>query len=138
MKIQDRRGGATAAADLLTTTISMETHGPCGPGIFNQWLVAHTQKPNSNIAKNLQRVKTFEEDTTPSLKTTFNKSFLLFRVVNLEFYELIYSQDKRGCVQIMMKTRYAEIAEHLDGGHGKQRNFFQSVELKLVVFFFVS
>ena len=70
MKIQDRRGGATAAADLLTTTISMETHGPCGPGIFNQWLVAHTQKPNSNIAKNLQRVKTFEEDTTPSLKTT--------------------------------------------------------------------
>ena len=79
----------------------METHGPCGPGIFNQWLVAHTQKPNSNIAKNLQRVKTFEEDTTPSLKITLNnlkkyKSFLLFRVVNLEFYELIYSQDKWG------------------------------------------
>ena len=74
MKIQDRRGGATAAADLLTTTISMETHGPCGPGIFNQWLVAHTQKPNSNIAKNLQRVKTFEEDT-PSLKTIQKVSF---------------------------------------------------------------
>ena len=114
----------------------METHGPCGPGIFNQWLVAHTQKPNSNIAKNLQRVKTFEEHHTQFVNY-IQQIFPSFQS-NLEFYELIYSQDKWGCVQIMMKTRYAEIAEHLDGGHGKQRNFFQSVELKLVVFFFVS